>query len=570
MTERPRIQTREEQAKLEIGHTEISLGAKWMLFVVGLLTVFAVPTVQTYCEIREHVKGGRETLWPQCCEILDALPRAATAYREHDGGWTSNTYCANSVLMQAIDEYEKDLKAESFLAQFVLPPTQELLAYAGSGNEKCYVGRDRWLFYRPGIDYCAGPGFLDPRHLARRADRSTACRAAPRTDPRAAILQFHRQLAERDIQLVLMPTPDKATIHPEKFSSHYEGRRTGIHNPSYRKFLGELEAGGVLVCDVTDALVRYCSRSGRAAYLATDTHWTPEAMELAAAELARVIEGAAPLCRTAAAGDWRQTSQNVTNLGDVAMMLKLRQNQGVFGEEAVTICPVTDTSGQRWRPDQTAEVLVLGDSFANIYSVEMMNWGGAAGLAEQLSFVLNRPIDTILRNDDGAHATRELLSRELAQGDDRLAGKKVVVWQFATRELSFGNWKLLDMTLKQSRRPADASPRAGRELIVSGTIAARSAAPRAGQIPYAHHIFTLDLNDLQIHNGTLGEPKIAVYLFSMRNHRNTPAYSWPVGKRVKLKLQPWRPEFFARHGRINRSETDDSELKHPWWGEVIE
>ena len=61
-----------------------------------------------------------------------------------------------------------------------------------------------------------------------------------------------------------MPTPDKATLHPEKFSSRYEGRRMSVHNPSYRQFLDELEAEGVLVCDVTDALAQYRDRSGRA------------------------------------------------------------------------------------------------------------------------------------------------------------------------------------------------------------------------------------------------------------------------------------------------------------------
>jgi len=570
MTERPKPQTREEQAKLEIGHTEISLGVKWTLFVVGLFTLFAVPAVQTYREMRQHTEGRRETPWPQCCEIFDALPCAAAAYSEHNGGWISKTFRGNAVLLQAIDKYEKDLKAESFLTQFVLPPTQELLVYAGSGNEKGYVGRQRWLFYRPGIDYCTGPGFLNPRHMARRADSGTEWRPAPQPDPRAAILQFHRQLAERNIRLVLMPTPDKATIHPEKFSSRYEGRRMSVHNPSYRQFLDELEVEGVLVCDVTDALAQYRDRSGSAVYLATDTHWRPEAMELAAAELARLIEEKIVLGATAVDRDRRQTSKTVKNLGDIAMMLKLRQNQGVFGEEIVTIRPVTDAAGKPWRPDPAAEVLVLGDSFANIYSLEMMNWGCVAGLAEQLSFALNRPVDTILRNDDGAYATREMLSRELAQGEGRLAGKKVVVWQFAARELAVGDWKLLDMTLKQSRKPADGPPPAGRELIVSGMIAAKSAAPRAGQMPYAHHIFTLDLTDLQAHSGTLTEPKIAVYLFSMRNQQNTPAFAWPVGKRVKLKLQPWRPDFFRQYGRINRTETDDIELERPWWGEVIE
>ena len=570
MTKRPKPLTREEQAKLEIGHTEISVGVKWTLFVVGLFTLFAVPAVQTYREMRQHAEGRSENPWPQCCDIFHALPRAAAAYREHNGGWISKAFHANAVLLQVIDKYEKDLKAESFLTHFVLPPTQELLVYAGGGNEKGYVGRHGWLFYRPGIDYCTGPGFLNSRHMARRADSGTQWRPAPQPDPRAAILQFHRQLAERKIRLVLMPTPDKATIHPEKSSSCYEGRRASVHNPSYRQFLDELEAEGVLVCDVTDALAQYRDRSGNAVYLATDTHWRPEAMELAAAELARLIEEKIVLGATAVARGRRRTAKNVKNLGDIAMMLKLRQNQGVFGEEVVTIRPVTDAAGEPWRPDPAAEVLLLGDSFANIYSLEMMNWGSAAGLAEQLSFAINRPVDTILRNDDGAYATREMLSRELAQGEDRLAGKKVVVWQFAARELAVGDWKLIDMTLKESRKPADGPPPAASELIVSGTIAAKSAAPRAGQIPYAHHIFTLDLTDLQVHSGTLTEPKIAVYLFSMRNYQNTPVFSWPVGKRVKLKLQPWSPGFFARYGRINRSETDDIELKCPWWGEVVE
>jgi alginate O-acetyltransferase complex protein AlgJ len=570
MTQRLKPQTREEQAKLEIGHTEISPSVKWTLCVVGLFTLFTVPSVQAYRDLRQHTEGRRETPWPQGGQIFDALPRAAVAYSAHHGGRISQIMQGNSVLLQAIDKFEQDLQAESFLTQFILPPTQEIFAYVGSGNEKGYVGRERWLFYRPGIDSCTGPGFLDPRQMARRAKRGREWRPDTQSDPRAAILQFHRQLAERNIRLVLMPTPDKVTIHPEKFSARYEGRRISVHNPSYPQVLAELEAAGVLVCDVTGVLAEYRDRSGKSVYLATDTHWRPEAMELAVAELARHIDEKIVLGKPVEDRDGLQKSQDVKNLGDIAMMLNLRQNQGVFGEEVVTIRPVTDAAGEPWRPDPTAEVLVLGDSFANIYSLGMMNWGAAAGLAEQLSFALHRPVDTILRNDDGAYATREILSRELAQGEDRLAGKKVVVWQFAARELAVGDWRLLDMTLKQSRRPADSTPPAGGELIVSGTIATKSAAPRAGQIPYAHHIFTLDLTDLQVHSGTLTEPTIAVYVFSLRNHQNTAAFSWPVGKRVKLKLQLWKPDYFRKYGRINRSETNHSELAQPWWGEILE
>ena len=488
MTERPKPQTREEQAKLEIGHTEISPGVKWTLFVVGLFTLFAVPAVQTYREMRQHAERRHETPWPQFCDIFDPLPRVVAAFRESPGSWISRTFRGNTVLLQAIEKYEKDLQAESFLTQFALPPTQELLVRAGGGNETGYVGRQQWLFYRPGIDYCTGPGFLDAPQMTRRADSGLEGQPAPQPDPRAAILQFHRQLAARNIRLVLMPTPDKATLHPEKFSSRYGGRRTSIHNPSYQQFLDELEAEGVLVCDVTEALAKFRGRAGRAIYLATDTHWRPEAMELAAAELARLLEEEIALRVTDVDRKWRRTSQEISNLGDIASMLKLRKHQGVFDEESVAIRPVTNTAGEPWRPDPTAEILVLGDSFANIYSLEMMNWGSAAGLAEQLSFELNRPVDTVLRNDDGAYATREMLSRELAQGEDRLADKKAVVWQFAARELAVGDWKLLDMTLKPSRTPADGPPPAGGELIVSGTITAKSAAPRRSNAVCPPHL----------------------------------------------------------------------------------
>lgn len=580
MTEQTKPLTREGQAKRDIGHTEFSRGVQWTLLIAGLVTLFGVPAGQAYREMRTSAGDGHDGARPQCLAILEVLPRAIATYRQSGGSWRSRLPRSNAVLVQAMDDYETELQAESFLTQWGVPWTQEILIYAGSGNEKGYVGRDRWLFYRPGIDYCTGPGFLDSQYLARETSSPARRQPARRLDPRAAIFQFQRQLAERNIRLVVMPVPGKATIHPERFSARYEGRRTGIHNPSYRRFLDELEAEGVLVCDVTDALVEYRHRTGNAAYLATDTHWRPAAMELAAEKLARLIEQKITFDTARGNSRWRRISRQVTNLGDIASMLKLRPKQTLFDEEEVTIQPVVEAVGTPWQPDSAAEVLLLGDSFANIYSLEMMNWGAAAGLAEQLSYALGRSVDTITRNDQGAFATRELLGRELSRREDRLAGKRVVVWQFAARELLVGDWKLVDMTPRPSTdiegNTAQSHEKPGHEkpshekLIVSGTIAAKSAAPRAGQIPYAHHIFTLDLVDLQVQGGQLHQARIAVYLFSMRDRQNTPAFSWPVGKRVKLRLRPWKPDFFRKYGRINRTETNDSTLERPWWGEVIQ
>ena len=70
-----------------------------------------------------------------------------------------------------------------------------------------------------------------------------------------------------------------------------------------------------------------------------------------------------------------------------------------------------------------------------------MGWGTSAGLAEQLSHVLGRPVDRLVQNDEGAFATRAILQRDAA----RLTGKRVVIYQFAMRELSFGDWRVIRM-----------------------------------------------------------------------------------------------------------------------------
>jgi alginate O-acetyltransferase complex protein AlgJ len=73
-----------------------------------------------------------------------------------------------------------------------------------------------------------------------------------------------------------------------------------------------------------------------------------------------------------------------------------------------------------------------------------MGWGEAAGLAPHLALALGRPVDVIARNDAGAHATRKLLAEALRAGEDRLAGKRAVVWELAARELAVGDFAPYD------------------------------------------------------------------------------------------------------------------------------
>jgi alginate O-acetyltransferase complex protein AlgJ len=42
------------------------------------------------------------------------------------------------------------------------------------------------------------------------------------------------------------------------------------------------------------------------------------------------------------------------------------------------------------------------------------------------------------------------LADAIRAGEDRLAGKKAVIWEFASRELSVGDWKPIDWSAVQA------------------------------------------------------------------------------------------------------------------------
>ena len=140
-----------------------------------------------------------------------------------------------------------------------------------------------------------------------------------------------------------------------------------------------------------------------------------------------------------------RSSQIIHGLGDIVAMLKLPATSRLYPKRDRNDSSRPSSGRQAMVPDSRADILVLGDSFFNVFSLEGMGWGASAGFVEQLSHALQQPIDAIIRNDAGALATRELLGQELARGRDRLNGKRLVVWEFAVRELATGNWDFVPL-----------------------------------------------------------------------------------------------------------------------------
>lgn len=421
-----RIPERERIAKIEIGHTEVSRALAWALVVLFLAAIATVPVVDllTGRALRTGVTPG-------------SLAAVGPVARQE--GWIAGSYA----LLRQMHQLEDGLERQSWLGSALLPPAQRVLTALGVGNEKVYLGRDRWLYYTPDVQYVTGFPFLDPKVRKRRQLGGAAWEDAPHPDPLPALIDFQRQLARRGIALLIVPTPLKPMIEPEGLTS---GRALPLplENPSWPGFVRRLNAAGLQVFDPAPLLAQEGAAHGRPQYLRTDTHWAPQAVDLVARQLAGRVQALGRLGPPAGAGFFRQ-AQTVANVGDLAVLLTLPATHPLKEPERVTIQRVQTAQGSPWKPDPQAAVLVLGDSFTNVYSQSELGWGTGAGLAEQLAYYLGRPVDRIALNSGGALNTRQRLAQDLASGNDRLAGRKVVVYEFAARELAIGDWRVIPM-----------------------------------------------------------------------------------------------------------------------------
>jgi hypothetical protein len=413
----PTDPSHDAQLRRGIIETRSSRGVTLSVTVLFLALLYTIPLGQA---LLERIKGDDSPL-------LDVVRHAPTSER--------------------LRHFEDDVEQASYAKDFIQPRLQALLTRFGRvGNKRAVVGLGGWLYYTPGITHLGGPGFLhDDTIRTRERAALDSGDAAVHADPRPAIMAFHAALAKRGIRLIVFPVPDKAMLQPLEL----HGRRSSetadapvARNLDWSRFVDEMRHAGVLVFDPGPLALH---RGEAPHFLIQDTHWTPEWMEEVAAQLAIFVSRVVDLSPAASPQPLREVDYPVDCLGDVAVMLKLPDEQTIFAPQRVTIHQIVqDPTGSPWEPDANGEVLLLGDSFTNVFSMETMGWGTAAGLGAQLARALGRGVDVIAQNDSGAFATREALSSALKAGEDRLAGKKAVVWEFASRELSVGDWKPID------------------------------------------------------------------------------------------------------------------------------
>ena len=433
----PTDPSHDEELRRGILHTAVSRPVARLLVVPFLLLIYAVPIGQA---IRDKLKGDEMVL-------LDLFRRAPTK--------------------ENIKQLEEDLDKASTPRELTRPHVQAALTgWGGFGNGKAVVGRDGWLFYAPGVTAVGGPGFLQPAIIGGRKKAALDAGDPPLSpDPRPAIIGFARFLAQRGIRLVLFPVPDKASLQPVQLHGRVrDAHEAPARNVDAARLVDQLTAAGVLVFDASPKTLADAPPARY--FLTQDTHWTPAWMESVATDLAAflVAQGAAARATGAERRDWKAVAKTVTRVGDVTDMLGLPEGQTLFAPETETVHQVQDATGAPFEPSDVpnahAHVLLLGDSFTNVFSLEQMGWGASAGLGPQLARALGGDVDVLARNDAGAYATRQLLFNALAGGEDPLAGKTVVVWELASRELAVGDFKPLDWASlpKTTAAPPGATP----------------------------------------------------------------------------------------------------------------
>ena len=416
--------SREEEADLTLRRTVVS--RRLALAIVSMFVVFLMlPSIAQHF-MGPKLKKGEPSFW--------SLFPSASQVEKVRGVRSATLLLPTDIETKRV---EKRIEKQALLSQHLLSPSQNVMSEVfHAGNEQVYMGRDKWLFAKAEVDYLTGKGFLDPYVLRRQA------KIGIQADPLKAILDFDRQLKANGIKLIVMPIPSKATIHPDKFGA--SSTQLAPENVSFARFMNELRRAKIAVYNAAPTLVRARDLTHEPQYFAGDTHWTPQAMTRVARDLARFVRENTDLPAQPPIG-YTLSPANRTNICDLEVMLKLPDNQHVFQRQHAKVNRVLDSKGNLWKTQPDADILLLGDSFCNIYS-RGGYWGRAAGLGEHLSFYLQRPIDRIALDGGAANFVRRRWKSDLKHKKRSARNVRVVIYEFAARTLANNDWRLVDMS----------------------------------------------------------------------------------------------------------------------------
>ena len=299
-------------------------------------------------------------------------------------------------------------------------------------------------------------------------------RSAKLDNPVKAIEKFRDQLKAKGVELLVVITPGKPSIYPERLTGSAQflnGTTAAGHGKAILDSLARL---GLNTVDLYTPLLAAKADDAKLGplYLNDDTHWTPRGAELAASEIAKKVREMAD-AGVVDIGEESMTdvaSDSVADrMGDIGEMSGLNKFN-VFKVQRVTghVVSQQEVTERAQTPDSSetpvdsladsvavqetvaydtvrtpfkddfrkAKILILGDSFSRIYQTDSpVNAGWIAHFAKDMG----RPVASIVSDGGASTLVREKLARKAGV----LKGKKLLIWEFVERDLRFGaeGWK---------------------------------------------------------------------------------------------------------------------------------
>ncbi len=277
-------------------------------------------------------------------------------------------------------------------------------------------GNEGWLFFGPELRHLAAGKFW-----GEAAAQVSKARRPEWADPLPAILDFHKQLLEMGVKLVLVPVPPKAIVYPDKLRPAAATQpRLDTHHQAFYELLREK---GIKVLDLTPLFLSNREHSNGFMYCQQDTHWSGIATVLAAEEIANSVRtelGDIP--KTNFQSEWKtvEITGDLWTALDEPSRVKEKLSLRFVGTESSPASPV----------------VLLGDSHTLVFHAGGDMHAEGAGLADQLALELGFAVDLVGVRGSGATAARINLLRRAQATPDYWANKKVMIWVFAAREFT--------------------------------------------------------------------------------------------------------------------------------------
>lgn len=284
--------------------------------------------------------------------------------------------------------------------------------------------------------------------------------------PLATILHFARQLEESGIDLLMLPVPPRSATHPGRLgivTPLARGEEPPPLDWRLRELYLTLEDSGVEVVDLLPHFLAAPTRDPldpppggppafrEEVFSRQDTHWTSYGAELAGrvlGERVRRYPWFAESARRQGRAELLEKTEWAWRRGAIARLMVARNELAPdFPKEPLLVHRVS-VRGERWSfSDKDAPVLLMGDSFAS----------PSRGLPDELLAQLGYRIDLVYV--PGGSRSSHLKALRLR--GDGLAGKRLVIWEFATHTLHHPErWMPIDVLTPAPSEPSVADEEA--------------------------------------------------------------------------------------------------------------